>query len=239
VTQDLDRRHELAANLADFDVEVRNACAAAGRDPAEITVIAVSKTFPASDVMLLADLGVTDVGENRDQEAAPKHQECASLALRWHFVGRLQSNKCRSVAAYADVVHSLDRAKLVDALSGGALAAGRTITALVQVSLDAETSEPRDRGGALPSEVVELADRVAAAPGLELGGVMAVAPLGGSPEDAFARLAEIAAGLRGSHPDATVISAGMSGDFAAAIRHGATHLRIGTALLGRRSAPVG
>jgi pyridoxal phosphate enzyme (YggS family) len=244
VSANLDRRGELAANLADFATKVRTSCEVAGRDPDEITVIAVTKTFPASDVFLLADLAVTDVGENRDQEAAPKHEECASLPLRWHFVGGLQRNKCRSVAQYADVVHSIDRSRLVDALSVGAVAAGRTIDCLIQVSLDPPTDgrspgEPGGRSGALPADVIGLADQVATAAGLQIAGVMAVAPLGADPDDAFTRLAEVAAELRAVHPGATVISAGMSGDFAAAIRHGATHLRVGTALLGRRSVPVG
>jgi hypothetical protein len=239
----VDRRTEIAANLAEFNAQLRQACVDAGRDPAEITLVAVTKTFPASDVALLAELGITDVGENRDQEAAPKHAECAELALRWHFVGRLQRNKCKSVARYADVVHSVDRPELVDALSRAADASGRSVGVLIQVSLDPVSPDvPPDhagRGGADPLQVPALADLVAAAPGLELGGVMAVAPQGRSPDDAFARLAIVAADLQAGHPGATTVSAGMSGDFTAAIVHGATHLRIGTALLGRRSAPVG
>jgi pyridoxal phosphate enzyme (YggS family) len=231
------RRAEIAANLADFTARVTAACAAAGRERADITLVAVTKTFPASDVALLAGLAITDVGENRDQEAAAKHEECAGLALRWHFVGRLQRNKCRSVASYADVVQSIDRPALIEALSNAAVAAGRTVSALIQVSLDAVGGE--GRGGAVPESVAALADLVAAAPGLSLGGVMAVAPLGADPGPAFARLAEVAAEVRAGHPDAAVISAGMSGDFESAIRHGATHLRVGTALLGRRSTLVG
>jgi PLP dependent protein len=224
------RRAEVAANLADVTARVGAACAGCGRDPAEITLVAVTKTFPASDLRVLADLGIGDIGENRDQEAAAKHEQCAALPLRWHFVGRLQRNKCRSVARYADVVHSVDRPGLVDALSAAAVAAGRTVSALVQVSLD---------GPSLDAVWLELADRVVAAPGLSIGGVMAVAPLGEDPEKAFARLARVAAAVRAGHPTATAISAGMSGDFESAIRQGATHLRVGTALLGRRSTLVG
>jgi hypothetical protein len=235
---DAARRAELAANLADFQARVVAATRTAGREPAEITLVAVTKTFPASDVRMLADLGVTDVGENRDQEAAPKHRMCADLALSWHFVGGLQRNKCRSVAGYADLVHSVDRPALVDALSAASVAAGRDLGALVQVALDPPNAA-EGRSGAGPPEVGGLADRIAAAPGLTLGGVMAVAPLEGDPDRAFAALADIAARLRTDHPDATVISAGMSGDFESAIRHGATHLRVGTALLGRRSTLVG
>jgi pyridoxal phosphate enzyme (YggS family) len=239
VTETLDRRAEIAANLADFTARVNAACEACGRDSAEVTLIAVTKTFPASDVVLLSELGITDVGENRDQEAAPKHELCADLPLRWHFVGRLQRNKCRSVVRYADVVHSVDRAELVEALSAAAVAADRSIRALIQVSLDPSAADHSARGGTLPVDVAELADRVAAAPGLDLGGVMAVAPLGVDPTDAFTRLAEVAANVREQHPGAVIISAGMSGDFESALCHGATHLRVGTALLGARSAPVG
>jgi PLP dependent protein len=231
------RRAEIAANLADFRARVSAACARAGRDPAELTLVAVTKTFPVSDVRLLAYLGITDVGENRDQEAAAKHEQCAALALRWHFVGRLQRNKCRSVASYADVVHSVDRANLVDALSAAAIGAGRTVSALIQVSLDPGSSE--GRGGAAAEAVADLACQVLSAPGLTLGGVMAVAPLGEDSDQAFARLADVAAEVRAVDPAATVVSAGMSGDFESAIRHGATHLRVGTALLGRRGTLVG
>ncbi|SEF51506.1 hypothetical protein SAMN04489712_101268 [Thermomonospora echinospora] len=229
------REDELAANLAGVRARVAAACAAAGRDPAEITLIAVTKTFPASDVRLLAGLGITDVGENRDQEAAPKAAECADLSLTWHFVGQLQTNKARAVAAYADVVHSVDRSRLVTALSAGALRAGRTLRCLVQVSLD---ERPGGRGGAAPGQVPELADLIAASEGLELGGVMAVAPLGADPAPAFARLAEVAAAVRAAHPAATAVSAGMSEDLEQAVACGATHLRIGTALLGGRDAIV-
>jgi hypothetical protein len=201
-------------------------------------VIAVTKTFPADDVRQLAALGVTDVGENRDQEAAAKHAEAADLALRWHFVGALQRNKARSVAQYADVVHSVDRLRLIDALDAAAEAAGRELTALVQVSVDPDGDAP-GRSGAAPGEAPRLAAAIASARHLSLGGVMAVAPLGGDPAAGFARLAAVAAAVREAHPDALMVSAGMSGDYESALRHGATHLRIGTALLGRRSRSVG
>lgn len=233
-----DRRAALAANLAEFRARLADVCSACDRDPAQITLIAVTKTFPASDVRLLADLGVTDVGENRDQEATAKHEAVADSRLRWHFVGGLQRNKARSVVRYADMVHSVDRGPLVEALSAAADAVDRRVTALVQVSVDPE-GEPTGRSGAPPDAVLSLADAIAAAPGLQLGGVMAVAPLGGNADQAFARLADVAASVRAAYPAATVVSAGMSGDFESALRHGATHLRIGTALLGRRSGSVG
>ncbi|WP_436756918.1 YggS family pyridoxal phosphate-dependent enzyme [Streptosporangium sp. V21-05] len=224
------RRDEIAAGLARVEAQIAEACRAAGRHREELTLIAVSKTYPASDVRFLAELGITDVGENRDQEAAAKARECAGLGLRWHFVGQLQTNKVRSVAGYADVVHSVDRPRLVTALSREALAAGRPVTCLVQVALDGDPA----RGGARPEEVEALADAVAGAEGLELGGVMAVAPLGEEAGGAFARLREISRSVRKTHPGAGVISAGMSGDMSQAIANGATHLRVGTALLGRR-----
>lgn len=229
-----DRRDELAANLRAVRERIAAACAAADRDPAEITLVAVTKTFPVADTRLLAELGVTDVGESRDQEAAGKAAECADLPLTWHFVGQLQTNKARSVARYADVIHSVDRARLVRALSSAAVRAGRTLRCLVQVSLD----DRPGRGGAAPAEVPALADLIAASDGLELDGVMAIAPLGAAPAPAFARLAEVAERLRAAHPSATVISAGMSGDLEQAIACGATHVRIGTALLGGRGAIV-
>ncbi|HLV71322.1 MAG TPA: YggS family pyridoxal phosphate-dependent enzyme [Vulgatibacteraceae bacterium] len=234
-----ERRAELAEGIERVRARVAAACAAAGRDESEITLIAVTKTFPASDVRLLAGLGLTDIGENRDQEARPKAAECADLPLTWHFVGRLQTNKARSVAGYADVVHSVDRAKLVRALSAAAVRVGRTLRCLVQVSLDENASpEERGRGGAHPGDVPELADEIAGADGLELGGVMAVAPLGADPLPAFERLAGIAAEVRRNHPGASIVSAGMSGDLEQAIACGATHLRVGTALLGGRRAIV-
>ncbi|RFU41991.1 YggS family pyridoxal phosphate-dependent enzyme [Actinomadura logoneensis] len=228
------RRAELAANLAEVRERIAAACAAAGRDPGDVTLVAVTKTFPASDVRLLAGLGLAQVAENRDQEAAPKAAECADLDLTWHFVGQLQTNKAKSVASYAGVVQSVDRPRLVRALAQAAGAADRTVRCLVQVSLD----EGEGRGGADPADVPSLADAIAAADGLELGGVMAVAPLGADPRPAFERLARVANEVRLSHPGATIMSAGMSGDLESAIACGATHVRVGTALLGGRSAIV-
>ena len=234
------RTAQIAGNLDAVRKRIATACAAAGREPDEVTLIAVTKTFPARDVRRLASLGVTEVAENRDQEARAKTAELADLtALRWHFVGRLQRNKVNHVAGYADVVHAVDRPELITAL---AAAAGRVrqrpLDALVQVNLDTDPEETARRGGAAPEQVPALADQVAAAPALRLAGLMAVAPLGADPEPAFARLAELAARLRADHPAAGMLSAGMSTDLEAAIRHGATHVRVGTALLGGRTRPV-
>lgn len=228
------RRADLEANLSEVRERIAKACSAAARSPEEVTLVAVTKTFPASDVRLLAGLGVTDVAENRDQEAAPKAAECADLPLTWHFVGQLQTNKVRSVAGYAHLVHSVDRPRLVAALSRETTRAGRSIRCLVQVSLE----ETAGRGGARPADVPALADALADAPGLELAGVMAVAPFGADPAPAFDRLAEVAAVVRAAHPAATIVSAGMSADLEQAIARGATHVRVGTALLGGRRAIV-
>ncbi len=227
----MSRREELAGALVAVEGRLASACAAAGRARDDVRLIAITKTRPASDVALLRDLGVEDVGENRDQEAREK--AAAVPDVRWHFVGGLQTNKARSVASYAFAVHSVDRPALVEALSAGALRAERELEVLLQVSLDGDPA----RGGAPPADVPRLAEAAAAAPGLRLAGVMAVAPLGADPAAAFAELAEVAARLRASHPDATAISAGMSGDLEQAIAAGATHVRVGTALLGER-APV-
>jgi len=228
------RRAELSGRLVAVRGRIAAACAAVGRDAGEVTLIAITKTFPASDVRLLYELGVRDVGENRDQEAAPKAAECADLApgLTWHFVGQLQTNKTASVVRYARVVHSVDRTRLVRALGTQARKAGRVVTCLVQVDLDPDP-EP-GRGGAMPEEIPGLAAAVAAEEGLLLGGVMAVAPLGVPPAEAFAPLPAIAAAVRAIRPEAAMISAGMSADMEAAIAVGATHVRVGTALLGGR-----
>jgi pyridoxal phosphate enzyme (YggS family) len=233
------RRRELAANLERVRQRIGAACIAAGRPVDEVALIAITKTFPASDVVLLAELGVTDVGENRDQEAAAKVADVATLCadpgvLRWHFVGALQTNKCASVVRYASLIHSVDRLRLVDAL--GRAAQQTVVRCLVQVDLD-ETNRP-GRAGTREEEVGAIAEAIAGDSRLELAGVMAVAPLGADPASAFRRLAAIADAVRQRHPVASVISAGMSGDLEQAVANGATHLRVGSALLGARRHPV-
>jgi pyridoxal phosphate enzyme (YggS family) len=241
------RRAELAAGLAEITARIGAACAAAGRDESEITLIAVTKTRPASDVLALAALGQADFGENRDQEAAAKAAQVAAARaegdaphrLTWHFIGQLQTNKASGVVRYADVVHSVDRVRLVRALGSAARRAaaardGRPLTALIQVSLDGDPS----RGGVPLAALAPVAEALEAEEGLVLGGLMAVAPVGWPPLRAFAPLREISARIRAVNPAATVISAGMSGDLEAAVQSGATHLRIGTALLGSRTPPV-
>jgi PLP dependent protein len=242
-----ERRAELVGSLGAVRARLADACIAAGRDPHSVTLIAITKTFPGADVATLAALGVGDIGESRDQEASAKVAEVAELMrtgaadervapLRWHFVGRLQSRKSRSVASYAHAVHSVDRPELVEQLAVGVARAGRgRLDVFVQVSLDGDPS----RGGVLPDRVVELADAVAARSELRLRGVMAVAPMAVDPRAAFADLAAAAARLRAAHPDADAISAGMSADLEAAVAHGSTHVRVGSALLGRRSQVFG
>ena len=227
-----ERRAELERGLARVHERIQTACAEAGRSAEEITLVVVTKFFPASDVRLLADLGVRHVGENRHQEASGKAAECGELGLTWHFIGGLQSNKAATVASYADVVQSLDRAKLVRGLARGAEERGRDLEVLIQVSLDAPGAE--GRSGVAPEHVAALTEQVLETDGLVLRGVMGVAPLGGDARVAFERLAEIAVDVRRDAPSASWISAGMSGDLEAAIASGATHLRVGSAVLGPR-----
>jgi PLP dependent protein len=232
----VERRAELATNLARVRARIADACDAAGRDRGEITLVAVTKTYPAEDVLHLAEIGVRDVGENRDQEAAPKAAEVAAqgVEVRWHFVGQLQRNKARSVVRYADLVHSVDSVRLAGALADAVERdRDRPLDVLVQVSIDGAVG----RGGAAGDELDRVVAGVAERPALRLRGVMAVAPLGWAADAAFAQLAEVARRVRDRHPDAGIVSAGMSEDLEAAVRWGATHVRIGSALLGKRAYP--
>lgn len=226
-------REALAATRARIDA----ACLSSGRDPDGVTLVVVTKTWPAADIARLASLGVRDVGENRDQEARAKAAELPDL--RWHFIGQIQTNKAASVASYADLVHAVDRLSLVTALDKGAARAGRIVDCLAEVNLD----DPADgsaagRGGVRPEHAGEIADAIAAAPHLRLRGVMGVAPLGGDAAEAFGVLAATGADLRARHPEADLMSAGMSGDLEQAVAAGATHLRVGSAILGSRP-PLG
>jgi pyridoxal phosphate enzyme (YggS family) len=230
-----DRRAEVTARLAGVQARIAVACEQAGRDAAEVTLTVVTKFFPADDVRLLAELGVTDVGENRHQEAQAKVAECAGVPVRWHYIGGLQSNKAAAVAAYAHVVESVDRPKLVAQLARGVRErpGDGPLDCLVQVSLD-PPGAGESRGGVEPARLPELAALVAGTEELRLAGLMAVAPLGEDPAAAFARLAAVREELRRTHPDASVLSAGMSEDLEQAIAHGATHVRVGRAVLGPR-----
>lgn len=228
----MSRVDDLRAGLDATTARIDAACAAAGRDRSEVALTVVTKFFPASDVRLLAGLGVTDVGENRHQEAEAKQAECADLGLRWHFIGGLQKNKATAVARYADVVESVDRPELLSRLARGAAERGRPLDVLLQVSLDPPGSD--HRAGVDPAALGSLAAGVGALDELRLRGLMAVAPLGEDPSAAFSRLEEIRRGFLLDHPDATWLSAGMSGDLEQAVAAGATHVRVGSAVLGSR-----
>jgi pyridoxal phosphate enzyme (YggS family) len=230
------RLKELSAGLHQVHERIGAACRACGRRPDDISLIVVTKFFPGSDIEALCQLGVTDIGENREQEVSAKVAALPPQVrqrVHVHFIGQLQSNKVPSLASFVDTVHSIDRAKLVNALDRAATSAGRDIGVLVQVSLSGDTPE-RGRGGIPLDGVAELADSVAASAHLTLRGLMAVAPLGVDPGAAFAELAKVASGVRADHPAATWISAGMSADLEAAVVNGATHLRVGSAILGSR-----
>lgn len=228
----MNRREELRANLADLEQRITVACFEAGRARDDVTLIVVTKTYPATDVDLLVELGVTDIGENRHPEAGRKLEALAGIRPRLHFIGGLQTNKATAVAGYADVVQSVDRRKLVEPLSRGAQAAGRTVGCLVQVDF----GDAAGRSGTAPADVPAIADAVAEASGLRLDGVMTVAPLGADPAPVFDELRQVAERLQLNHPGAVVISAGMSDDFERAIGSGATHLRVGRSVLGERVA---
>ncbi len=224
---------DLAERLTALDARIADAARAVGRDPGELTRIVVTKFHPAALVTDLAALGVRDVGESRQQELSAKRVELAVTPIgdiRWHFIGQLQTKKARAVRAASDCVHSVDRDRVADALHA-ADPHGDPLDVFLQVNL---TDDP-GRGGVAPDDAQALAAHTAAhCPSLRVRGVMAVAPLAEAPASAFERLASAAAAVRRVVPDATWISAGMSGDFTEAIAAGATHLRIGTAITGPR-----
>ena len=226
------RLSDIQSNLEIIQSRINKACSAAGRDISEITLIAVTKTYPASDVDLLKQLGIENVGENRDQEASSKKSEVKNH-FKWHFIGQLQSNKAKSVVNYADLIHSVDRWTLAKEIQKSAQGINKVQPVLIQVDLDQSGPDPT-RGGIWPEELNELAAAINQASHLELKGLMSVAPLGENPGQAFARLKEIRVAFLKDNPGAQILSAGMSEDLEAAILHGATHLRIGSALLGER-----
>ena len=227
------RQSELASHLESVRAEIAEAALQANRNPSDITLIAVTKNFPASDAVLLADLGLRDLGENRSQEAEPKAAEVALLTSReitWHFIGQLQRNKVRTVLTFADVIHSVDRLSLVETLAAEFDRSGKSPRVLVQINLDQNSP---GRGGVADDAFLAVADAIVAA-GIRLAGVMAVAPINQEPDRSFERLAVFHEQLLANHPSAKWRSAGMSGDFQVAIHHGATHLRLGSSILGSR-----
>lgn len=222
---------ELASRLADVDSRIGEAARAAGRAPEEITRIVVTKFHPATLVTALHALGVRDVGENRQQEFTAKAEEVGPLdGLRWHFIGQAQTNKARAIRAVASAVHSVDRTRIADALHAAADEGAAPLDVLLQVNL----TDDEGRGGVQPRDVEALAAHVAGLGSLRVRGIMAVAPLGASPAQAFEALPPLSATVRSVVPDAHWISAGMTADFTEAIAAGATHLRIGSAITGPR-----
>ena len=227
----------LEENLRAVRPRIAAAARAAGRDPESVALLAVSKTWPAADVVTLAALGQRDFGENRAQELLTKAAEVGDLDVRWHFVGQLQRNKAAAVARLGAVVHTVDRESLARALDRAAEQAGQPVDVLLQVDLGGAPGQIAARGGAAPDDVPALADLVGGSPGLRLRGLMAVAPRDEEPRPAFDRLAALAARVRADHPGAVELSAGMSGDLEEAIAAGATVVRVGTVLFGDRPLP--
>lgn len=238
-----DRESDLAAALSGLRDRLAAAAQAAGRDVADVELLPITKFFPATDVAILWRLGCRSFGESRDQEASAKVAELQALTgaddVHWHMVGQIQSNKAKHIARWADTVHSLSTAKVAVALDRGAQHAideglrTEPVKVFVQISLDGDT----ERGGVDvgdPAAVDAICDQVAGAPGLALIGLMAVPPLGADPDTAFAALADEHRRVLRNHPEATELSAGMSGDLEVAVRHGSTCVRVGTALLGQR-----
>lgn len=213
--------------------KIASAAKSANRDPDEITLVVVTKNHPHQLVLDLLDLGARDFGENRDQEANPKARQIAeesSESLNWHFIGQLQTNKVKSALEYASFLHSLDRTSLLEELIKRTSERANPLKVFVQVNL---TDDP-GRGGVNPNDLTAFSERVLSSPGLELVGLMGVGGLDVAPEREFERLAQLSTKLQQLAPNANRLSMGMSGDFEAAIAHGATHLRIGTAITGNR-----
>ena len=239
------RRIEISQNLAAVEREIHLAVEKSNRDRSEITLIAVTKNFPVSDVVHLYDLGLRNFGENRDQEARAKAEEFKKYVadsessedqanqVKWHFQGQLQRNKLRSIATWADFIHSLDQERYLLPLQQLSIELKKPISLLLQLSLDLPIRP--DRGGVPPEELIELGTKVKEHSGLILHGLMAVAPLDVAPDLAFGALQTISGTFLKAFPDATWVSAGMSGDFADAIAAGATHIRIGSSILGSRT----
>jgi len=224
----LDRKAEISANLLKVKEQISGAAAKVGRDPADIQLIAVTKTFPISDLLYLYELGIREFGENRDQEASEKVGQLPA-DINWHFQGQIQSNKLKSITSWATYIHSIDQLKYAKMVSE--FAGDQRKSIFIQVSLD---QVPESRGGVDPAKLVELANGITQFANLNLMGLMAVAPLEENTDQAFSRLAHLHSNFKESFPAAKYLSAGMSGDYETAILHGATHLRIGSSILGNR-----
>jgi len=225
----MSRKDQILSNLELVKEKISAAAQAADRAPNEITLIAVTKTFPVSDLEILHELGVRNFGENRDQEAAPK-VGVLPADITWHFQGGIQSNKLKSISNWASVIHSVDKFKYAQMISQ--FSVGKTKEIFIQVSLD---SLPQSREGVDPADLMQLAEQIMSLPNLEVKGLMAVAPLDQPTEQAFVRLQQIQQKFIQLYPAASSLSSGMSGDYELAISLGATHVRIGSSILGNRS----
>ena len=225
----MSRKDQILSNLESVKEKISAAAQAAGRSPSEITLIAVTKTFPVSDLEILYELGVRNFGENRDQEAAPK-VSALPADITWHFQGGIQSNKLKSISNWASVIHSVDKFKYAQMISQ--FSVGKTKEIFIQVSLD---TLPQSREGVDPADLMQLAEQIMSLPNLEVKGLMAVAPLDQPTEQAFVRLQQIQQKFIKLYPAASSLSSGMSGDYELAISLGATHVRIGSSILGNRS----
>jgi pyridoxal phosphate enzyme (YggS family) len=223
----------LAERLADAQQRIAAAASAVGRERESIKLIVVTKNHPAQLVLDLLELGARDFGENRDQEAAPKAAEVRSVSgieHRWHFIGQLQSNKVKSVVSYANSIHSLDRPSLLESLAKATVNRAVPLDVFIQLNL----TEDEGRGGIQPANLLNFADQVLTHPGLNLVGVMGVAALDNQLDRDFGAIRAASEALQRLKPEAGQISAGMSEDFETAIAYGATHLRIGSAITGKR-----
>jgi pyridoxal phosphate enzyme (YggS family) len=223
----------LAERLTEAQQRISAAASGCGRQVDDINLIVVTKNHPTQLVFDLLDLGVRDFGENRDQEAAPKAAEVranSNVEHRWHFIGQLQSNKVKSVVNYASSVHSLDRQSLLDSLGKATVERDLPLDVFIQLNL----TDDEGRGGIKPSNLLAFAENVLIHPGLNLVGVMGVAALDNNLDRDFGAIRSASESLKTLKPDAALISAGMSEDFETAIAYGATHLRIGSAITGKR-----
>ena len=227
----MSRKTEIEENLNQVRQKITDAAAKSGRNPNEINLIVVTKTFPISDLEILYSLGVREFGENRDQEASVK-AKALPQDINWHFQGGIQSNKLKSICSWASVIHSVDQFKYAKIISEQPSVKARQI--FIQVSLD---EPPESRGGVDPAKLIELANQISSLPNIKVLGLMAVGPVYRQIEPAFARLQQIQAGFLTDFKDAVFLSSGMSGDYELAISYGATHLRIGSSILGIR-API-
>jgi hypothetical protein len=225
----MNRIDEIRTNLEKVNEQIKLAATKANRLSDEITLVVVTKTFPVSDIEILYSLGIREFGENRDQEGSGKVGLLPD-DVKWHFQGQIQSNKLKSITSWASYIHSVDQLKYAQMISE--FSSGKEKPIFIQVSLD---KPPQSRSGVNPSDLLELAGAVSELPGISLQGLMAVAPVNSPAEDAFAELADIRSDFLRTFPDAKSLSIGMSGDYQIAIKYGATHIRIGSSILGIRT----